>query len=436
MSIQLNGEHFSAHRRKVIDLLKANKLENTLILMRGGLTKWEAFSDLTLNFYQDHQFYWMTGWNQPDAILLIDVSKNHSILLIPEPDFEETLSVGPAILFEDAITQTGVDEVCYTKDLNTKIQEIYKDSNPIKRLLLAPEPPEEDTDDTTTLLCILAIARKVKFEWEIESLKYATKITCEAIMDVMKNVHPGMSEKFIEADFLYYGLTHEAEGVSFTTMASSGTFNAYAHYHANNRIIEEGSLIVMDCGFFYNHYSGDVTRVFPANGKFSDIQREMYNDMLAIQVQLISEIKPGTTIENLDKSMFQLIFNLLKKYGIYDANLEYNELYSLIFIPHSSSHHIGCCVHDLCSFPVLDNDPILQPNMIISMEPGVYFNPTALDLGKKLNAPINYEKALEYRDSVGGIRIEDDILITNDGCEVLSSMCPKTVEEIEELMTH
>ena len=437
MSIRLNGNHFIAHRKKVIDLLKAYKCDKSVILMRGEPKRFEEFSDLEYDFYQDATFYWMTGWKEPNGILVIDVYKKRSILLIPDNVDENSAWFEQETPFDDIINQTGVDEVAHVSDLDKILQQIYRDSHPMRRLLLYPEAVSEDTDDITTLINIIGTARMVKFDWEIECMREASRLTYEGVQYVMKNVHPGMTEKEIEANFLYYGQTHGAEGVCFTTMAPSGTNCQYPHYHKNNQSIKENSLIYLDCGFYYEHYCGDITRTFPASGRFTDIQREMLTDLTLLQIRLCASVEPGYTISDLDSLALEGIFDILKKHGVINENVDYNNEIAYVFFPHSVSHHIGVCVHDLCMFRQIDeNDPQLKPGMIISIEPGIYFNRAVIEQAKNNGLEINYDKAFEFCDSIGGMRVEDDVLITNSTPDILSGPCVRMPEDIEALMTN
>ena len=185
----------------------------------------------------------MSGWKGRGAALVIDVAKSYSILLIPEIKDPNALWFDDDPTFDEIIEQTGVDEVAYLNNFENILHRIDKDSNPIKRLLIYDEAHPEDTDDVKTLIKIIGTARKVKFDWEIECMREATRLTYEALEYAIKNTRPGILEKEIEGNFLCYGLAHGSEGACFTTMAPSGENTQFPHYHKNNQIVKENSLV-------------------------------------------------------------------------------------------------------------------------------------------------------------------------------------------------
>lgn len=434
----MDGKCFAAHRQRVVDILKEHRLAHSVILLRSGQELKEPFSDGELTFYQEALFFWMTGWKEANSAIVIDVLANKSILLIPDYDDDYEVWTGPIPSDEEIIAQTGVDEVSTMEALDSILEEINKTSHPVHRFLGYPEDPSLKCDDVNTFVAVTGLARKTKFDWEINCLRKAAELTSDAVVHVMKNTKPGITEKIIEANFLHYGLTHGADGLCFPTIAASGHNAGFLHYLRNSSVVKNDSLILIDCGFFYNHYSGDVSRTFPANGKFNEIQKKMYNSVLALQMSLIASVKPGIQIEDLDSMAAQGIFKILKEFEIVKKDEEFDFEISFIFLPHGVSHHIGCNNHDPCinegtgKIRPRDED-LLQKGMIISMEPGIYFNKISLERSKNDDLPINYDKAFEFCDVIGGIRIEDDLLVTESGCQVLST-CPKTVDEIEEIM--
>ena len=429
----MKGEYFAAHRARIIEMFRKFKLERSIIFLRSDNLFKECFVDIELPFYQEALFYWLSGWKMANSAIIIDVHTKKSILLVPDFDEESTYWVYPRLSFKDIKNQTHVDEVAYMKDLDIILDKINKTSRPIHRFLGYSEDPPLEYDDTKMLIDIGGLARKVKFEWEIKCLKYAAELTSEALVYAMKHAKPGMNEKNLDIDFRYYGELHGADKTSFLTTIASGEHASFPHYNKNDSDMKSGKLVVMDCGFYFNHYAGDVSRTFPVNGKFNDLQKEMYNSMFMLQMYVISLIKPGVHISDLDSLALEWIFDILKKHNIVNQNLPYNDDIAFVFAPHSISHHVGCNVHDLCMFSEMNQDDTLQKDMVITIEPGIYFNKGSLEKAKNDNLPINYDKALEYCDIIGGIRIEDDLLITDNGIQFLSN-APKTIDEIESIM--
>jgi len=204
--------------------------------------------------------------------------------------------------------------------------------------------------------------------------------------------------------------------------------------------IHNGDLILLDCGIFYNHYAGDVTRTFPANGKFTPIQREVYSYLLEEQVHLISLVKPGATKTSLNDEMFKGIFRIAQKCGLLPQEEQYSKTIASVFIPHGLSHGVGVNVHCISKFkgcPQIHDEwnYVLEQGMVITIEPGIYFNSDYFDLLKtdEKFKSINFERGYQLANEVGGIRIEDDVLVTETGAEILDDL-PRTCEEVEAWM--
>jgi Xaa-Pro aminopeptidase len=218
-------------------------------------------------------------------------------------------------------------------------------------------------------------------------------------------------------------------------IVAAGRSAAFLHYRDNNKALNDGELVLMDVGLFCEHYSGNVTRTFPANGRFSEEQRRVYELLLSAQIELIEEVRPGVSEMEIEKSAKRKITSICRELGIVGADA--SEKLGGFFMPHGLSHHVGCATHDMAGFTsrsIHDDNPRgdrLQPGMVITIEPGIYFNPDWVDDKIRQDpgfAPIvNRDVVARLAGTVGGIRIEDDVLVTEDGREVLST-CPKTVD--------
>jgi Xaa-Pro aminopeptidase len=260
----------------------------------------------------------------------------------------------------------------------------------------------------------------------------------------MSSCHPDIREKDLEAVFLYRGTLLGGQGLSFPVTAASGVHSAHLHYSANADIARDGDMVLFDCGLYVDHYAGDITRTFPVNGRFSPDQRLVYEALLAAQKALIELVKPGVTLFDLDNSQFVHIFEVLRTARVVPPDAVYAKHISSLFCPHSLSHHIGVSVHDWSFFDgqcLLKADPAdaftLVQNMVISIEPGVYFNVMALRrvVDDPAYALVDFERAFELARTVCAVRIEDDVLVITNGREVLTT-CPKAVAEIEAIMSH
>jgi Xaa-Pro aminopeptidase len=301
--------------------------------------------------------------------------------------------------------------------------------------------------DQHTLLAATAIARTVKSPNEIDCLRKAATITGQAIINLLTELHwrPGLTERDIEARFRLHATLLGCPNPAFITNVSAGPNTCYLHYAACTSEVKQNDLILIDCGVFYQHYAGDITRTFPANGKFSDDQAAVYGALLDLQKSLITHVRPGVKWSVLSTEMNQGTFAIIARLGLVPADLPFNDKITNFFLPHGLSHHIGCNVHDLCLYAApkskikdsAERVRVLAPGHVISIEPGIYFHPTKIaELNPSVEPwdKVNLELVKRFAETVGGIRIEDDVLVTESGCEVLSGGCPKEIAEIEALL--
>ena len=310
---------------------------------------------------------------------------------------------------------------------------------------------EEDT-----LGWMLDECRLVKSEKEIEVMRYIVGVTGRAHMRIMKTVKPGMMEYQLEATFLYDAYFNGgARCSSFTPICGSGRNGSILHYgHAgapNSKQICDGDLVLNDMGAEYCCYDGDLTTTFPANGKFTPVQKELYEIVLAANRGVIAAMKPGVDWKDMHALANRIILEGLKKSGIVAGDVDEMMKVHLgaLFMPHGLGHCLGLDTHDVGGYERgvkrlpypgytrLRAGRVLKPGMILTVEPGIYFNHFVFDpafedpaLGKFL-----VKDKLVSLYGFGGIRIEDDLLVTEDGHEVLSAFVPRTVEEIEKYMS-
>ncbi len=369
-------------------------------------------------FRQESNLFYLTGSNEPDIILILSNSgiqsplkdkRVHSILIQnPQPSKSEKSDEFYRTL-EDSL---GFDLVCGSKELRkifnsiTSADQIFtnviksgqKEGNSIleKRLIELTERLPSITIQQPE--AVLASSRMIKDAEEIATIQKAIDITTLAHKEAMKSMTPGMFEYQIEAVVEYMFKFNGSEQLAFPTIVGSGPNSLDLHYELGVRKIEPGDMVVIDIGCEYNHYCADITRTIPASGKFTPQQKEIYNIVLEANQAVIDMLKPGVTMAQMD-SLARAVF---ARYG-------YEKYWR-----HGCTHHLGLDVHD-----VGDTRLPLVPGCVVTVEPGLYIPPKS-DLPK------------EYWNI--GVRIEDDVLITEDGHRVLSAACPKTVEEIEALM--
>ena len=438
----MDGTCFAQHREKLINIIRQDlEVTEGIIFYQSPEQLQEPFSNSDLPFFQEALFYWLSGWDDPESAITIDISNGHTILYIKPYDEHYEIWSGPVPTTESIIEQTGVDEV-KTKDqyINDIIFHIKKKTplfgSTVQNTLKIP-------CNTNVLPQAAGMARVVKFPHEISLLRSASKKTGQALVESIKRCKPGIYEYEFESMFLNFGTRLGCRNPSFQTIVGSGQHSVYLHYMSNSGVISDGDLVLVDCGLFDKHYAGDITRTFPANGKFSPDQKLVYNLLLEKQIELINSVKPGVTFTDLNNKMRECIVSILAALGIVPDGITSTDKVTKIgyfFCPHGLTHNVGCNVHDMTYVTLPSNSwkpfSLVRPGMVITIEPGIYFHEVRLQ--KERENPeyscVDFEKALHYARTVGGIRIEDDILVTEEGIEVLSKECPKTVEEIESLM--
>jgi Xaa-Pro aminopeptidase len=379
-------------------------------------------------FRQNEEFYYLTGWNEPDAIMLL-VPKRHTldtaaelgkeILYIPPHDRAEEKWTGPKLGPNDADARerTGFaavrDSAQFAGDFHESLKrfsKIYTELTPqpesgeeyfqadmVSKLReMSPQAPLADMRLT------IGRMRAVKSAGEIDLIRKAVEASVDAHLAAMKAIRPGMWEYQVGALMKYEFERRGCEWPAYPAIVGSGFFSTILHYDEDANQLQDGDVVLMDVAGSYSGYASDITRTLPVNGHFTPRQREIYEIVRGAQNAALAAAKPGATIGARGTTGLNTVaFNYINTHG----KDSHGQPLGPYFI-HGVSHSIGLNVHD-----PLDYDRALEPGMVISMEPGIY---------------LPEEKI--------GVRIEDDVLITPDGNEVLSHRLPRTVEEIEQLM--
>ena len=401
-------EYFENNRKKLFDIME-NDSVTILFAGEAPLKRGDEY----YAFSPDRHFYYLTGIDRERIIAVLTKTdgKENSVLYI-EP-FDETKAkwVGPVLLENEAKEISGIEDIKYISDfeddmkaLSADIKKIYIDCE--RKDLSEDKMPEGirkyfSSQEFGDLFEIISSFRTIKEDWEMERIEKAIDITVDAIKEMMKNIRPGMAEYEAEA---YYDFVLTKNGVTdkaFKTIAASGKNGCILHYQKNNCIMNDGDLILVDAGAQYKWYNGDITRTFPINGKFTDKQKEIYNIVLGGQKMVIDMVKEGVEYPSLNEALKDYYFDELSKIGLISTKEDVSKYYN-----HDVSHFLGAETHD-----VGDRKQVLKEGMVITVEPGLYIEELGI-----------------------GIRIEDDVLVTKDGCRVLTAAMPKTVEDIERFM--
>jgi len=364
-------------------------------------------------FSPDRNFYYMTGIEREHIIFVSENTGGHfKDMLYIEPDNGQRARwVGPVLTKDECVEISGIENIKYIPDFETDMSKAAKGAKKLyidceRRdldFLYTPEGlkktfvnvPFED------LFSIIAEMRVIKEDWEIERIRKAGYITRLGIEEMMRKCAPGMMEYEIEANFDYILRKNGITDKAFQTITASAMNGTTLHYMQNNCRAEDKSLVLVDAGAQYKWYSGDISRTFPVNGRFTKEQREIYDIVLEGQQLIIDNIRPGVLYPELNEKLKVFYYDRLKKIGLVNEKEDVFEYYF-----HGVSHFIGAETHD-----VGDRNQELKKGMVISVEPGLYI--------RKLGI---------------GIRIEDDALVTENGCELLTGGMIKTPQDIEKFM--
>eukprot|EP01120_Amphizonella_sp_Union-15-10_P016058 TRINITY_DN8360_c0_g1_i2.p1 TRINITY_DN8360_c0_g1~~TRINITY_DN8360_c0_g1_i2.p1 ORF type:complete len:533 (+),score=101.03 TRINITY_DN8360_c0_g1_i2:133-1599(+) len=462
---------FKMHRENRLQLLSKLKdpkfSEGTVFLLEGGKSKMRYDSDHELLFRQESFFQYLFGVKEPDVYGLIDLASKKSYLFIQKLPIEYAIWMGKILTPEDFKRMYEVDEVRYVDELPHVLKQelnchlIYTLEGGIntdskrKHKGATFSGIEEFRVDKTAIFPELVECRVHKSPEELKLLKYVNKISSEAHIKVMEMVYPGMKEFEIESTFYHHVYTHGGcRNLSYTCICASGHNGSTLHYgHAgapNDKTILDGELVLCDMGAEYHCYCSDITRTFPVNGKFTENQKIIYEIVLDAQQAVIDHIKPGVTWPDMHRLAQRIICTGLAKHGFLKGDIEelINNKVPALFMPHGLGHFLGLDTHDVGGFAMgleriqddlsikcLRTVRVLEENMVLTVEPGIYFIDALLE--PALNDPVlsRYLVSDKIREFMkfGGVRLEDNIIVTKDGCENLTTV-PKSIAEIEDIM--
>lgn len=407
-------------------------------------------NDVDFVYHQDPDFYYLTGYNEPDAVLLVfkdfqtsvnNTKYNEIIFVQPRNEFREMWTgrrlgdkgVKERLGLEQAFNNSAFKQyhVDFSKfasilffDFKNDVRDNPRDSSDLFNLIaqfkakvnypetnkatLAIEPAKNNLD-MKGLAPIMDNLRGIKTKEEMELVRKAVRISCAGQVEIMKAIKPGMSEREIQGIHEFVFKKYQAEDVGYPSIVGAGHNGCILHYIDNYKPnITNTELILMDLGAEYHGYTADITRTIPVSGKFSPEQKQIYELVLKAQEEAMKVCKPGASFRDLYMATRVVINRGLKELGIIQ-----NETDKHMYYPHGCTHHIGLDVHDRGPYERLEE------GMMITIEPGIYIPDNA---------------ACDKKWWGIAVRIEDDFLITKDGYEHLSVSAPRTVKDIEAMM--
>ncbi len=397
-------------------------------------------ADAHYDYRHDSHFYYLSGFAEPEAVLVIlSGDKAQSILFCREKNLEREIWDGFRYGPEAACAHFGFDAAYPIAQLDEKLVELMGNQPALfypvgadaawdARILKLREAVKEKArtgirapNEIRDVREALNEMRLFKDAHELDIMRRAAAISCAAHRRAMRSTRPGQFEYEIEAEFLHEFCRHGARQPSYTSIIAGGGNACTLHYVGNNARLNDGDLLLIDAGCELDSYASDITRTFPVNGKFSAAQKEVYEIVLAAQAAAIAAAQPGKHWNDPHDAALRVLAQ-----GFIDLKLCQGSLESVLetesykqYYMHRTGHWLGMDVHDVGEYKTGEQWRELQPGMTLTVEPGCYIRPAD-------NVPRELWNI--------GIRIEDDVLITAGGNEVLTQDAPKTVADIETLM--
>ncbi|MVW77437.1 aminopeptidase P N-terminal domain-containing protein [Bordetella sp. 02P26C-1] len=402
--------------------------------------------DVEYPYRHDSNFYYLSGFTEPQAWLVLVAGQTDRTILFCRPrNLEQEIWEGYRCGPDDAVARYGVDEAYSIDELDKRMPELLLDQAALYTPFAADQATEaklrewlkqaeqlgrgrrQPPAQLQDLRPILADMRLIKDASELAAMRQAARISAAAHRRAMRATRPGMREYQLEAELLYEFRRQGAQAPAYPSIVAAGENACVLHYLAGDTVLRDGDLVLIDAGCEYDSYAADITRTFPANGKFSGPQRALYDLTLAAQQAAVEVTAPGRPYDDAHQAAVRVLAQ-----GMLDEGLLTGSLDGVIdsgaytrFYMHRTGHWLGMDVHDVGDYR--EGDAIgmdrpwrtLQPGMVLTLEPGIYVR--AAD-----DVPTAFHNI--------GIRIEDDALVTPDGCELLTRGVPVSATEIEALM--
>ncbi len=427
-------------RPQLAEFIKRMDADSVAII--PGAPEVARTNDTHYRYRQNSDFYYLTGFDEPESVAVISPAKEHKYTLFVRPHdaLKETWE-GRRAGIEGARETHKADAAYPIEEFPAKLGELlsgaktlyypigagdtHLDALIIKEIarlralgrqgIIAPQ-------SIVDVGVVLSDLRLIKTQAEIELMQRAADIAAEAHVEAMKQTRPGMNEYEIEALIEYIFRKNGASAPSYNSIVGGGVNATILHYVNNDAPLRDGDLLLVDAGAEYKGYASDITRTFPVNGRFTQAQRDIYDLVLATETACVEKARPGISLEELKTHSIELLTEGMVRLGLLQGDVKKlieEEKYKQFYM-HGIGHYLGMDVHDVGLYRV-DNEPRkLESGIIVTIEPGLYIAPNTKDVP---------EKYLGI-----GVRIEDDVLVTEDGNRVLTTKAPKQPEEIEELM--
>jgi len=421
------------------------KLGNSTAIFRSAPTA-VMHNDVEYNFRQDSDFYYLTGFNEPEAVaVLAPHHEEHQFVLFvrPKDALAETWS-GYRVGVEAAQEQFGADAVFSIAEISEKLPGYLEKADCIYYRLGRDQTFNQQVLDHWQNLMrtypkrgtgpvaladpapVLHPLRQIKSPSELALMRRAATVAAEAHNRALALRAPGRYEYEIQADIEYFFRTQGAMGPAYPSIVASGTNACILHYTENTRQMQGGELLLVDAGCAWGYYNSDITRTYPVGDRFTTEQRILYELVLAAQTAAIAQVKPGQAYGAIHDTAVRVLVDGLLNLGLLKGDSEEiikEEKYKPFYM-HRTGHWLGLDVHDVGVYQHGEELPyLLQPGNVFTIEPGIYISPT-IELAEDQPPVPDHWRGI-------GIRIEDDVVVTETGYEVLTAGTPKAIADLE-----
>ncbi len=396
--------------------------------------------DTLYSYRPDSDFFYITGFEEPEAVAVLIPGRPHGEFLVfcRERDREKEMWDGPRAGPEGLVDRYGADDAFPIDDIEEILPGLLERSERVyysmrmfgefdQRLLgwmhalHARRQRGHAPDELVDLGHLLHEMRLFKSRREVSVMKRSARIAVEAHRQAIRACRPGMYEYELEAEYRYAFARHGAQ-CSYEPIVAAGSNACVLHYHANDSVLNDGDLVLIDAGCELECYASDVTRTFPVNGEFSKPQRDLYEIVYAANQAATDKLRPGNHWNDPHDAAVKVVTRGLRDLGILRGRLPAlikTGAYRPYFV-HKTGHWLGMDVHDVGDYKVAEQWRLLEPGMVTTIEPGVYIAPDAKGVAKRWRGI--------------GIRLEDDVHLSKDGPQVLTEDLPLLADEIEQLM--
>ena len=428
---------FKRRRCELMALMEAN----SIAILPGAVARFRN-SDVEFRFRQDSDFHYLSGFDEPDAVLALIPGREHgeAILFCHERDDDHERWHGKITGPERAMQMYGIDDAFPIADIDDILPGLIEgrsrlyyamgndpdfDSQVIDWVRMIGTNGQSSAESPAEFVQLeqyLHELRLFKSRTEIEMMKRAAEATAKGHLRIMRQTNPGVMEYELEAELYHEFAMNGARWPAYPAIVGGGENACTMHYVENDEELVDGDLVLVDAGGEYENYASDLTRTFPVGGRFSEPQAEVYDIVLKAQEAAIDAVQPGNTWNEPHEAAVREVTRGLIDLGILEGDLEVllaEEAY-LPYCPHKTGHWLGLDVHDVGDYQVNTQWRVFEEGMVTTIEPGIYFGP------EQTEVPVSYRGI--------GIRIEDDVLVTKRGNEVLTAAVPKSRGEIEKVM--